>query len=177
MLFLRIIPSSCAGLGERWHCRLGHGKSLPRATRTRPGGSACGTRTCMTCKPATKEDNMDWATLPGLPRGRRPHRSDGDYEHSMPDGDAHGCGRYRAAQANAPPEGGHIKPPALRGCLMCAGHVHALGGCKSLCQPDGGVGRLAKHKGVIVRWGLKAVCSKGVSRRTETGYEASRSDE
>jgi hypothetical protein len=24
--------------------------------------------------------------------------------------------------------------------LMCAGHVPVLGGCKSLCQPDGGEG-------------------------------------
>jgi hypothetical protein len=28
----------------------------------------------------------------------------------------------------------------LRGAIMCAGHVHVLGGCKSLCQPDGGEG-------------------------------------
>jgi len=29
----------------------------------------------------------------------------------------------------------------LRGAFMCAGHAHALGGCKSLCQPDGGEGQ------------------------------------
>jgi xanthine dehydrogenase molybdopterin-binding subunit B len=29
----------------------------------------------------------------------------------------------------------------LRGGFMCAGQVHVLGGCKSLCQPDGGEGK------------------------------------
>ena len=28
----------------------------------------------------------------------------------------------------------------IRAFLTCAGHVHALGGWKSLCQPDGGEG-------------------------------------
>ena len=28
-----------------------------------------------------------------------------------------------------------------RGSFTCAGHAHALGGCKSLCQPDGGEGQ------------------------------------
>jgi hypothetical protein len=45
-------------------------------------------------------------------------------------------------------------------------------GWKSPVQPDGGEG-LAKHKGVIARWRLKAVWSKTAARRTEIGYQAS----
>jgi hypothetical protein len=49
--------------------------------------------------------------------------------------------------------------PAARPAFVVCPACSIAWGWKSPIQPDGGEG-LAKHKGVIARWGLKAVWSK-----------------
>ena len=56
--------------------------------------------------------------------------------------EADGQGRFETLHKNRPPlrRSRSSSHRLCRGCLTCAGHVHALGGCESLCQPDGGEG-------------------------------------